>query len=77
MNYCKTLKFEERPDYKFMRRLFRDLFDRVGFSWDYNFDWCNFELKKQIETPNLQIKIEKKGDEINDFNAEPSKSEKI
>ena len=52
---------------KFLRRLFRDLFDRVGFAWDYNYDWCSFELKKQIETPTLQIKIEKRGDEINDL----------
>ena len=77
LNYCRTLRFEERPDYKFLRRLFRELFDRVGFVWDYNYDWCNFEIKKQIETPSLQIKIERKGEEISDMNAEPSRAEKM
>lgn len=31
MNYSRTLKFEEKPDYNFLRRMFRDLFDRIGF----------------------------------------------
>jgi casein kinase 1 len=31
MNYCITLKFDEKPDYNYLRRMFRDLFERVGF----------------------------------------------
>lgn len=44
--------------------MFRELFDRVGYTWDFNYDWCNFQIKKQIQTPTLTIKIEKKGDQI-------------
>ena len=38
LNYCKSLKFEERPDYAYLRRLFKDLFVREGFEYDYLFD---------------------------------------
>lgn len=29
-HYCHSLTFDQRPDYSFLRRLFRDLFDREG-----------------------------------------------
>lgn len=28
--YCRSLTFEQRPDYGFLKRLFRDLFTREG-----------------------------------------------
>ncbi|CAH1958667.1 unnamed protein product [Acanthoscelides obtectus] len=39
LNYCRQLKFEERPDYSYLRQLFRTLFHRQGFTYDYVFDW--------------------------------------
>lgn len=39
LNYCRSLKFEEKPEYKYLRRLFRDLFFRQGYAADYRFDW--------------------------------------
>ncbi|KAI3691153.1 hypothetical protein L2E82_49372 [Cichorium intybus] len=38
-HYCRSLTFEQRPDYGFLKRLFRDLFTREGFDFDYVFDW--------------------------------------
>lgn len=29
--HCSALSFEDRPDYRFLKRLFKDLFDRSGF----------------------------------------------
>jgi len=29
--YCKNLNFEERPDYNFLRGLFRQLLERSGY----------------------------------------------
>jgi len=40
LNYCKGLGFEEKPNYKYLRRLFRDLFAREGYELDYVFDWA-------------------------------------
>ena len=27
MKYCRELKFEEKPDYTYLRRMFKDLFN--------------------------------------------------
>eukprot|EP00249_Psilotum_nudum_P017609 c26408_g1_i1 orf=580-1950(-) len=37
--YCRSLRFADNPDYGYLRRLFRDLFIRAGFQFDYVFDW--------------------------------------
>ncbi|CAG9330366.1 unnamed protein product [Blepharisma stoltei] len=39
INYCRELKFEEKPDYGYLRRLFKDLFVREGYDYDYVYDW--------------------------------------
>lgn len=39
LNYNKALRFEDRPDYAYLRRLFKDLFMREGFENDGIFDW--------------------------------------
>eukprot|EP00004_Rigifila_ramosa_P000555 TRINITY_DN1057_c0_g1_i2.p1 TRINITY_DN1057_c0_g1~~TRINITY_DN1057_c0_g1_i2.p1 ORF type:complete len:521 (-),score=90.23 TRINITY_DN1057_c0_g1_i2:1262-2692(-) len=41
MTYTRSLRFEEKPDYGFLRKLFRDLFVRLGFEYDYVFDWSS------------------------------------
>merc|ERR1719274_14868 len=33
--YCRSLRFDDRPDYVYLRKLFRELFIREG----YGFDW--------------------------------------
>ena len=37
--YCRSLRFDDKPDYSYLRKLFRDLFAREGCAWDYVFDW--------------------------------------
>lgn len=32
---CRTLRFEDKPDYSYMRKLFRDLFIKEGYQYDY------------------------------------------
>jgi len=39
LNYCMALRFEDRPDYAYLRRLFKDLFLREGYVNDFMFDW--------------------------------------
>mmetsp|Transcript_26471 Transcript_26471/g.26118 ORF Transcript_26471/g.26118 Transcript_26471/m.26118 type:complete len:271 (-) Transcript_26471:19-831(-) len=40
INYCKALRFEDRPDYSYLKRLFKDLFFRENYQYDFMFDWC-------------------------------------
>ncbi|XP_020093874.1 casein kinase 1-like isoform X2 [Ananas comosus] len=37
--YCRSLRFEDKPDYAYLKKLFRDLFIREGYQYDYVFDW--------------------------------------
>lgn len=39
LNYCRALRFEDKPDYNYLRRLFRELFHRKNYKNDYIFDW--------------------------------------
>jgi hypothetical protein len=40
MYYCRELKFEEKPDYNYLRKVFKELFSRMGYEYDYVYDWC-------------------------------------
>ncbi|KAJ9179358.1 hypothetical protein P3X46_011156 [Hevea brasiliensis] len=51
-HYCRSLRFDDKPDYAYLRRLFRDLFIREGFQFDYVFDWTILKYQQsQIANP--------------------------
>ena len=33
------MKFDEKPDIAYLRKLFKDLFFRTGYDYDFVFDW--------------------------------------
>ena len=39
MNYCRSLRFEDRPDYSHLRKMFKELLVKDGYEYDYAFDW--------------------------------------
>ena len=39
MTYCRKLKFTEKPDYAYLRNLFKNLFKSMQYVHDYQFDW--------------------------------------
>lgn len=41
LRYCRNLKFIEAPNYDYLRRLFWDLFEQRGFSYEDKWDWDN------------------------------------
>lgn len=49
LNYCRSLGFEDKPDYQYVRKLFRDLFVRLGYTMDYMFDWIIMDMKKSTQ----------------------------
>ena len=53
LNYCRSLRFDDKPDYGYLRRLFRDLFYREGFETDFVFDWTilNVQDKERVPRP--------------------------
>lgn len=49
LNYTRSLRFDDKPDYSYLRKLFRDLFVREGFQYDYVFDWTVFKMVRKEE----------------------------
>jgi len=48
LNYCHRISFDEKPDYAFLKKLFKDLYIRKEFDLDYEYDWIL--LKSQEKT---------------------------
>lgn len=46
LSYCRKLKFEEKPDIAYLRKLFKDLFTNQGLEYDFVFDWM-------VKKPNI------------------------
>ncbi|CAA3011596.1 casein kinase 1 2 [Olea europaea subsp. europaea] len=56
-HYCRSLRFDDKPDYTYLKRIFRDLFIREGFQCDYVFDWTILtyqESRSPLANPPLQ-----------------------
>ncbi|KAI8809545.1 kinase-like domain-containing protein [Cladochytrium replicatum] len=62
LNYTRSLRFDDKPDYSYLRKLFRDLFIREGYHYDYVFDWT--VVKYQSEQVPPAVADAPKDDEI-------------
>ena len=62
MNYCRSLRFDDKPDYAYLRQLFRNLFHRHGYAYDYIFDWNLLKIVSLIfifdAITSLNLKLE-------------------
>lgn len=43
IHYTRDLRFDDRPDYGFLKRLIKTMAEKDKIEFDYNFDWA---LKK-------------------------------
>jgi len=48
LNYCRGLRFDEPPDYMYLRQLFRILFRTLHHQYDYTFDWTMLKQKANV-----------------------------
>ncbi|KAL9540894.1 casein kinase I [Mucor bainieri] len=76
LNYTRSLRFDDKPDYSYLRKLFRDLFVREGYTYDYIFDWTVYkanEHEAKTKAPKEDgIKREQK---IADANKDPQQQQ--
>jgi len=52
LTYCRNLRFEDRPDYSYLRNLLKDLFVKSGYEMDYQYDWTVMGKEKTEPTKN-------------------------
>ncbi|OAA45007.1 casein kinase I isoform delta [Metarhizium rileyi] len=53
INYTRSLGFQDRPDYDYLRGIFRRLFSSSGFKYDHVYDWTEkmfYELRDEART---------------------------
>ncbi|ABN66367.2 casein kinase I [Scheffersomyces stipitis CBS 6054] len=70
MNYIKTLRFDDKPDYPYLRKLFRDLFKRENYRYDYVFDWTLYKFQQEKQRNSGKIT-----DAEQDQNQNPSQNQ--
>ena len=51
LQYCRNIMFEEKPDYNYLRSLFKTMMANNAYNYDGNFDWI---IKKEEGTSGEQ-----------------------
>jgi len=56
LEYCRSLRFDDKPDYSHLRRMFRELYVRKGYRDDGLFDWIMIDrgMTKELEALHAQ-----------------------
>merc|ERR1711991_281573 len=54
-DYVRSLDFADRPDYHFLRTIFRNLFRAKGYKYDYKYDWTT--RRESYSIPFISPKI--------------------
>ena len=57
LNFCRSLRFDDKPDYSYLRQLFRNLFHKQGFTYDYVFDWNMLKVVCTFTTWNNVFRV--------------------
>ncbi len=61
LSQTRSLKFDERPNYSGMRAMFKELFQKSGYKYDYQYDWVVLgEKKEKLERKEQKLKDESK-----------------
>lgn len=63
MEYVRNLKFEDRPDAQLLRKLFKDLFYRLGHEYDFVFDWMVKKTSTSSAATKTAVKEEQEDEE--------------
>lgn len=76
LNYCHKLSFDEKPDYLYLRKLFKDLYMKKGFAYDYIYDW-NLKKPPSISASSTNVNVKALVGPSPEHKAEDKKESKI
>lgn len=48
INYTRELKFDDRPDYAFLKKLMKSIADKEKIEMDFAFDWSLKKMENVI-----------------------------
>lgn len=62
INYIQSILFEDKPDYRFLRKTLRELFFKLSYNWDYQYDWTvttdsEGKIRQNLEYCNRFMKV--------------------
>ncbi len=57
--HVRSLSFEDRPDYDYLKRLFRELFYRKGYTYDCDYDWLQLQSNNEDHIVPVFLSTEK------------------
>ncbi len=60
LNYCKNLRFEDKPDYNYLKLLLKELFVKNGFEYDNLYDWKSGTRHASINMSDLSTSTNRK-----------------
>lgn len=73
LNYCRSLRFDEKPDYAHLRRVFRKLFTINQLRFDYIYDWTpilNGKVSSSVPRPiSFSERNQIRGSNVQNFHA--------
>ncbi|CAO3595106.1 unnamed protein product [Absidia cylindrospora] len=70
LNYARSLNFADRPNYAYLRLLFKSLSQRMDFKDDFMFDWTIKKLSEEAAAE-AKVKLEKEKREAEKKIAKP------
>lgn len=56
INYARSLGFDEKPDYEYLKELVREMIHREGWEIDFSYDWVLVNKARSINSRNEEKK---------------------
>ena len=66
LHYCRSLRFEDKPDYAMLRKRFADLFYKGGYNKKFDYSWNELKLDfdSLLERGHSEVKEEEEEEKI-------------
>ena len=72
IHYCRSLRYEDKPDYIMLRKSFIDLFYKSGFNAKFDYDWNILKLDFDALLDREYNEEDSKDEQENEDNKEPN-----